>query len=914
MSLLVVSTSSFAQNSFQIKGKITSEAGNDAVSLASIQLKNDKINLTGIATEQGEYIFKSLAPGTYTLSISSINYRAKSFSFTLKADTVLSIKMAPLQRLLDEVFVTASVAKSSASTSIIDTKAMQLLQPSSFTDLLELLPGGRSIDPKLGQLNQIQLRVPSNYASSTGDNMASLGTAFYVDGALLNTSANMQTTAGFTTTDPNGSRTSVNKGMDMRSISTDQIERVEIVRGIPSAEYGDLTSGLVKIERKKGTTPYTARLKADGFSKLYAIGKGASILSQNLHLNANIDFLDSKSDPRDNYENYKRITGSLRTEKTWENNTRDLVWSAAFDYSTTVDNQRTDPDNSYQLTDKYTSTYNSYGFTNKFNFKFKKSLFTNLEVIGSINYQNDIIDLTKWIQASTATILVNSMEAGVHDAKYATPSYAAKLDVEGKPLSTFLKVNSGLETKTGMVDHQIRFGANWSFSKNYGSGQVYDLDFPPSTGITVRPRPFKDIPAMQSIAFYIEDGAKLNLGKHLFNIKAGIRGMTLVNLDPRYALAKKVNLDPRINLIWNLPERFINGSPFNISFGGGFGLQTKNPTLDMLYPAPNYKDVIQLNYFHNNPEFRRANALTTITDRVNYDLKAAVNKKWEINTDLNFAGNRLTITFFNEKLSNGFRSQSKFQQIAYKKYDNTSIDANAITEKPALSDFTYTATTEYHSYSIHENGAGSKKVGTEFQYTSPRFKNINTRFTLNGAWFNNTYYSSTSSYRTISENIITDGKVRQYLGKYLSDEGTNYQQFNTNLTIDSYLPKLGLMLSASFQGLWFVSRQRQFNSGTPISYFDNQGIEHPYTDADKSHPYLKELQENYTPITFRRTRTPLDLQVNVKASKEFKNNATIAMFVNRIVTYLPSYTSELGATVVRTGAAPYFGMELKFNL
>ena len=38
--------------------------------------------------------------------------------------------------------------------------------------------------------------------------------------------------------------TFVNSGVDMRSVSTDDIESVEVVRGIPSVEYGDLTSGM----------------------------------------------------------------------------------------------------------------------------------------------------------------------------------------------------------------------------------------------------------------------------------------------------------------------------------------------------------------------------------------------------------------------------------------------------------------------------------------------------------------------------------------------------------------------------------------------------------------------------------------------------------------------------------------------
>ena len=65
----------------------------------------------------------------------------------------------------------------------------------------------------------------------------------------------------------------VGAGVDMRSISTDNVKSVEIVRGIPSVEYGDLTSGLVKIERKQGGKQLEARFKADMSSYLLSMAK-----------------------------------------------------------------------------------------------------------------------------------------------------------------------------------------------------------------------------------------------------------------------------------------------------------------------------------------------------------------------------------------------------------------------------------------------------------------------------------------------------------------------------------------------------------------------------------------------------------------------------------------------------------------
>ena len=99
----------------------------------------------------------------------------------------------------------------------------------------------------------------------------------------------------------------------MRTISTNDIEKVEIIRGIPSAAYGDLTTGLIKIERKIGDIPFQARFKADGFSKQYYVGKGFS-MNKNWQLAANLDFLEAKNDPTDTYDKYQRLTGSVRSK------------------------------------------------------------------------------------------------------------------------------------------------------------------------------------------------------------------------------------------------------------------------------------------------------------------------------------------------------------------------------------------------------------------------------------------------------------------------------------------------------------------------------------------------------------------------------------------------------------------------
>ncbi|SOD12184.1 TonB-dependent receptor [Pedobacter xixiisoli] len=902
-----------AQN-YQIKGSVESVFGADKAAFVNIIVKGDRTYSVS-TNERGEYIFRAVAAGKYTISFSSINFKPKSVDVNILSDTTVNVKLEPLQRLLDEVYVTASQTKGKASTSVIDRKAMELLQPSSFTDLLELLPGGRTYTPNLTQMNQIRLREPANAPS--GYNTGSLGTAFYIDGAPMNTTANMQTTSGFTTTDPNASRNSVNRGIDMRSIPTDQIEKVEIVRGIPSVEFGDLTSGLVSIERRKGNTPYTARMKADGFSKLYSIGKGVSILEKNLLINSNVDFLDSKADPRDSYENYKRITASVRTEKFWENEHRKLIWSSALDYATNIDNERIDPDNSYALTDSYKSTYKNYSLNNALKFKFSdKKILKSLDFSAKVSYQDELIDISRWVQARSATVLANSLEEGAHYVNYVTPSYTAELDVEGKPFYLFLKGVSTLGFSHGTVKHQIRFGTEYNFSKNFGRGQIYDINFPLALNSvsSVRPRAYNDIPALQNLSFFAEDGAKILAGEHHIDITAGVRAMAMVGMDTKYDIANKFLLDPRVNAVWYLPKATLGGKKLEISFGSGFGVHHKLPTMDMLYPNKTYIDNIQLNYYHNNPDFIRANAKTTILNTENYALRAAQNVKWEINGDIDYDGNRLSITYFRESMASGFRPMSRYVATTYRLYDNSSIDAATLTSRPNVEDFAFKEMKEYYGYSISSNGSGTFKEGIEYQFTTKRFSSINTRFTINGAWFNNRYKSSVVNYGIISPTVNTDNKVRQYIGIYDEDEGTNYQQFNTNLTVDSYLPKLGLMFSASAQSLWFTSRQENYKTGVPIAYMDINGNTLPYTEASAKDPNLLWLLQNYSAQRFNRDRIPISLQVNIKASKDFRNNARISMFVSRFLTYTPSYTDSSNIRFIRRGASPYFGMELNFNL
>ncbi len=229
---------------------------------------------------KGEFFFDRLSPGRINLKIEFLGgMEPIDTAFTLGAGKHLEIsfQMQESTFRLTEITVVAQESKAGRATaSLVSRQAMDHLQTSSLSDIMQLLPGGiTSYESGLSSaktfnirslganpLNQGGIPVPADAA-----NMNSMGgTAIVIDGAPpLSNNANLQTLSPAISGGGGsiGGGSSPNSGLDIRSISTDNIESVEVIRGIPSVEHGDLTSGAVIIKSKAGREPLTIRLKTD---------------------------------------------------------------------------------------------------------------------------------------------------------------------------------------------------------------------------------------------------------------------------------------------------------------------------------------------------------------------------------------------------------------------------------------------------------------------------------------------------------------------------------------------------------------------------------------------------------------------------------------------------------------------------
>ncbi len=868
----------------------------------------------GSSSENGLCILENITPGPYRLQTSLLGYKNLDMQVSLHADSTIVLKLSQEAYVLDDVVVTATESRRDGSASVIDQKAMQHLQPSSFTDLLELLPGNVAQGPVYGSSNFIRLREAANAPESEDYSIGSLGTLFVIDDVPVPTSSTLETVIGESGTYPNGtasSRFRENRGVDMRSISTDQIEQVEIVRGIPSAEYGDLTSGLVKIKRKMGGKDWNARFKADTRSKLFYIGKGLEFKERGLKMNLGVDYLDAKIDPRNRLENYKRATASFRLEKHWTGDVGDFVWNNSLDYGGNFDMEENDPDLDF-TDDRYHRSSQSISWNQGLRFLpgNQDGFWKNMDLDLGLHHEFYKTEIKRLVQPNRPLPVPNSMEEGEHEASYLASKYTAYYTDEGRPFDLFLHISSDFEFNLPDWTNHVKTGIEYKYGKNFGDGPVFDLEYPLNPTTSLRPRAYKSIPGIHTLAFYVQDRSVVPVGSNRLEIMLGIRGNSLPGLSRKYAMRGKVYWDPRLNADWVFPALQVKGRPMQFSLGAGIGIQSKMPTLAHLYPDMIYNDLVEINYFHSNSEWRYILLKTFITDPTPYDIVPARNLKWEVRIDGSYAGNRLSVTYFRENMDNAFRSTVVPQLLHYTHYDITSIEPG-FEGKPTAEQFAHYADTAISYYTTYGNNSSIRKQGVEFQFSSQRIEAIRTRFTFNGAWFRSFYGNNEPVF--IYRSVIVDNEALPYIGLYEHDGDMRYEQFYTNLMIDTDIPRLGLGFSISLQCQWLQTHQTVRASEEPFAYMDLQGRMHPWTEACRQDMYLQYLDRNFASGVFVPQEEHFSMSVNLKVTKAFlQGKLRLALFVNGIAYCAPPY--YVYGVEIKRRSTPYFGMELNFRI
>jgi len=715
----VLSASVIAQNakreSFTLRITVTDSLSKETIIGAALQMKSLGINavtdMNGVAT------LVNVPRGQASIEISCLGYEKNIQNFNITSNITTSVRLIETSLQLKEVSVVAkNSAAGAATSSTIGRQAIEHLQATNLGDLMQLLPGATMQTPDLTVASSLQIRTASNAGM---DKNNSFGASIIVDGVPVSNNANIDSKL-------DGNSNTGGQGVDLRQISADNIESVEVIRGIPSAEYGDLTSGAVIVKSKAGKSAYDVRTKVNPTTINASLGKGFALGRKSGFLNVNLDYVQAWGDPRKKTESFDRYSLSLNYSNTflkkWRTNTK-------FNYSGLVDWTGQDADAKLEGTEDRQRNNNfkiSHDGKIAFNLAWMRTL---SYVVGFSTQISESHKVSKVTSIGSFKPIISSLESGYFEVPYKTSTYFGSGGVSSNPQDIFLKISNSFGFK--LLDawtHQIGMGAEYRYEQNKAKGYYNDnYLFPLKSNEDGRPRPYYDIPPISQVSAYLEDKMTLKLLGLKTNLSAGLRFNIL-----QPGKAEQVSaLSPRINASVELTK--------NIELRLGYGQNAKTPGLTHLYPEKKYNDRIAANTVAaSSPNERFVLYHTMVYDvQRSIGLKNAVNTKYEIGFDIKLPQDRnISIVGFYDLTPNGFGSNSEYFTYLAEYYElGKGLKYNA-NQKPTLDTSTPPARvdTVYQTKGLFGNTQWSRNNGIELDVNLGHSKILNTTFYVSGAF------------------------------------------------------------------------------------------------------------------------------------------------------------------------------------
>ena len=900
------------------------DANNKRVPLGFATVSIPDAALGTTSNDRGKYELPNVSVGKVRLSIQYLGKVSIDTLVNVTKDMALNFTLQNEDFRLKEVTVTATNSRAGKSTaSQISRAAMDHMQATSLSDLMALLPGGLSQNQSLNDAQQINLRMVASGNSSDKDNaFNALGTAVIRDGAPISNNANLSTLSS-TLSGSGGALAggaSAIGGTDVRSISTENIESVEIIRGIPSVEYGDLTSGAVIINSKAGREPLRVKAKANPNVYQASVGSGYDLGANKGALNFSADYAYNRNQTTASYKKYQRATAKLLYSNVFFNNKLRSNTSLDFIYGKDTRDANPDDESNYIVSEGkdvgFTLNTNGTWNINKGwlqtvryvlsgTYTDKQSHYEELNTNAAFPYSSTITDgavlgnmAGQHLFDINGNEITNFSGADALNYAYFLPAqYVGKYDIDSREVNVFAKLTATLFKQNGDISNRILIGSDFRADGNVGNGKTWEAASAPFRNnqyynAVNRPRSYKDIPFINQFGAYIEDNFKWNLcGSNELNIQAGVR------FDHTSVVGSIIT--PRVNA----SLEFI---PNTLTFFGGYGVTAKMPTLLYLYPDKAYFEYINVNDDQNFV------TTTRVFDVDNSDLKIAKNQKAEIGLNLKLGKATLNVTAFQERLENGYalgKTLDTYKSVNWIQYkrnkqgelEGTAYDVLSYFNKPT-------------------NNLNLETKGVEFDLNLGRIDAIRTAFQLNGAWMR------TKTWNSGYDFYVNDGDApnkRKNVAIFEGGDKSYRQQFSTTLRATHNIPSIGFVVTMTAQAVWNQSDWTSFsNDSIPMGYIDLKGgvnwfeknqfatvddlkaSEYKYMWQNASHGDA--IKESYNPY----------FCFNLNVTKEISDMLRVSFFANNMFRSYPRQPKKREPGKYETGFNNryFFGLELSLTL
>lgn len=882
----------------------------ESIIMATVQLQ--PTGAIAVTDANGSATIRNVEAGNYQVSISYVGYEPINTRIKVNGNLKLDFKMAPTTLALREVSVTAQHKVSGASaSSLISRQAIDHLQAASLADIMQLIPGQLMGNTDLTAQSNLQLRTLVN------NNTSAFGSSIVVDGMPMSNNGSM--------TQGNFSSTAFT-GTDLRQVSADNIDNVEVIRGIPSAEYGDLTSGLVVVHSKVGVTPWQAKGKITPELMNYSLGKGFNMGKAGI-LNFNGDYAQAWGDPRQKTRSYHRYSFNMGygydISHIWHTDTKLRVMYAK-------DWTGNDPDAKRDGTENKSVNF-TVGLTHNGRLSLNKPLARTISYTLGMTLNRVDNKNTSFVATSTGLLpILTARETGYYDIPWMTTSYLATGKTESRPGNIYAKVNDAFFFRKGKTMQSFKVGVEYHYDWNNGRG-YYNADDtrpyrPNSDG---RPRAFSEVPGLHQLAAYAEDNFTWDINKvNRLRINMGVR---FTSLQPFSDVATTA-LSPRLNVMFTLAKW--------LDIRGGIGLNSKTPGLNYLYPDKKYDDRVAANYMpQDNPAAQLLNYHTQVYDvQRSKDLKNATTTKVEVGADIKLPkGRRLSLLYYHDKTPNGFGAATEYFTYTSNVYDATSgliITPGSATTidyaNPSRSDIIFMTTGKIGNTNTTVN------QGAEFDFDLGEIKPLRTQIHFSGAWSETKTWSTDMNAQSVRAALLPTSYSAYGLTPFKvvypsAVDYSRYRRFVNTLRLVTHIPQLRMVASFTGQVIWHNSTWSYTGDKDPIAWIGTDLQRHELS-SDMLNGYLGMDGQYYAsqpagiasvalqdlllrPSDNSPSKSPVTWNISARLTKELGKLGALSFFVNNVLFYEPflkgNNTNSLSQRNTGTFA---FGAELSLKL
>jgi hypothetical protein len=845
---------------------------------ASVTLLNN--NTSYMSDRSGNFDFDVQARDSIRIKVVYLGKQSATLNFPREQPPARkTIVLRDLSLKLEEVNILPDVNDKGRSNSSIqiDRQAIDQLQAFSLVDVMNALPGKKTVPLDLNSLSTLTLRG-GGLSGSAFDLNNSQGIAIIIDDMRLSNDANLQT-RGLSRGGLNGSTITSygykdsyfgNKGVqsydtpfqgiDLRDIPVNNIEKIEVIQGIAPARYGEVTNGAVIVDRQAGKSPYVASFNINGGSTSSSISKGFLLSPKWGALNFSTNWTYSNADPKDKVKSFHRYSQSML----WTNVFGKVKNTLSFDYTGRNDSRRQDPDDNSLRSSKFTN--NTFSFNNRMGIQIGQTWMKNLKV-------NSSISLGK--QESYASYAINrgltpiaSLDTtGIYEGKYVVLSTMTEELIIGKPVTAAINLSANGEAQSGEVQHNFNYGISFNYSNNGGQGVVSDPERPRLIGSNqqnLRPYSFEYIPSSKNWSAYIEDQVNITLGKRTLSNQIGLR----YDVQNGYG-----TLQPRINsrLQWNK----------HWTFTGALGIASKAPSLAQLYPGPTYidYDLITASTGGVDPSL-----YLLYTDKIQIDnskLKPSKSLQIEFGVVHNNRWFNSSLYAYYKKNSAGFYATTNLRRYELPQY---TVWLNETTNK-----FEYAptgATLVTGGFIDHQltNGLSSESYGFEWYLSTPKIPAIATSFSLN------TSYSYTKATNAVNEAVTPANRIyfddnRYIKTLYYEPSRESAKSLLSKFNTVTHFSRIGFIINFSLD-INILNQSNTLSSSDPVAYLTDDIRYHKLTaDEANTAPFntlirqTKDSKKVNTPFVYT--------TMNMGFEKEIRKNFRVNMRVYNLLDLRP---------------------------